>query len=177
MTARYVRISLADPIYDEITDMLAKTYPNVCVLWMNRIENLDLEKRFHTRKEAILAQRGSVKELVLYHGTAEECVHSIAQNGFIADMNRTSAYGMGTYFATSADYSKSYAKPKKDKISFMIVSHVLIGKCVKGTANQVLNTKQYDNFVDNDNSPSIYVTSYNDGALPRYVVAFHRNAQ
>ena len=39
-----------------------------------------------------------------------------------------------------------------------------------------MDTTIVDNFVDNIENPTIIVTSYIDGAFPRYIVAFHKEA-
>lgn len=45
-----------------------------------------------------------------------------------------------------------------------------------GTLNKIMDTTIVDNFVDNIENPTIIVTSYIDGSFPRYIVAFHKEA-
>lgn len=174
--ATYKPVMLSNPIFDEVAKAIRITYPNACILWVDEVVNPELRKAYEEQKESIRSQRGDCKELRLYHGTSEEAVHSIVNTGFDPLKNTTSAYGKGTYFAVAAAYSKDYAKPKRDEISFMMMCDVLVGKYCQGNANAHTNTKLYDNSVDNLKTPSIYVTPYKYGSFPRYVIAFHRNA-
>jgi hypothetical protein len=118
-----------------------------------------------------------VKVLELFHGTKEKSIQSIISNGFICGMNQVSAYGRGTYFATTATYSKSYMDVGRDGISYMFIADVLVGECAPGIQNGVLNTAIHDNFVNSKYTPSIYVTPYDDGAYPGTIVAFHKDAK
>ena len=173
-----IPVDMSNKIFDEIDTKLRETYPNRCILWIDAIQNDLLEKNFDQQKQAIISKRGDeeVKIMSLFHGTSENAINSIVDTGFDPTYNRTSAYGKGTYFAISANYSKDYAKPKQNEISFMMICDVIVGKCVQGTCNMEIDTNKYDNSVNNMKTPSIYVTPYANGAIPRYVIAFHRNA-
>lgn len=168
------RVGLYDPIYDEISNKIRETYKNVCVLWVDKINNEKLTNKYEMRKKEIKEKRGDVKELKLFHGTSEKCAESIIINGFDVSKNIKSAYGKGTYFSTSASMSQTYSKSSNDKCSFIFLSKVLIGNCCDGNTDRKINTNIYDNFVNNSISPSIYVTPYNDGALPLYLISFYK---
>jgi hypothetical protein len=59
----------------------------------------------------------------------------------------------------------------------MLICSVLIGEVSVYGQQKAIDTKLHDNSVDNTKSPSIYVTPYAAGAIPRFIVAFHRNAK
>lgn len=176
--AQLKTVSLGDKRFDEIGAAIRTSYPNACILWVDEVDNPFLARIYKERRELITQQREAPpQELMLFHGTSEEALQGIVRDGFNPDFNRVSAYGKGTYFARDADYSKNYAKPKKDEISYMFMAKVLVGNCTQGTNNATLDTTKYDNFVNSLTAPSIYVTPHLDGCYPQYVVAFHRNAK
>ena len=172
-------VSLSSSIYDDITKLIRTSYPKSCVLYMDEIINDNLLSKYHQRKVVIEELRGkeNVKELVLFHGTKVDCINNIATNGFMKSFNRVSAYGKGTYFSTKAAYSSHYTDKDTTDISYMFVCDVLVGNCTVINEPQEINIKFYDNSVNNITSPEIYVTPYDDGAYPRYLVAYHKNAK
>lgn len=171
-------VSLSNKVYDEITECIRQSYPNSCVLYIDEVVNDELYSRYMARKVDLETKRGAgkVKELRLFHGTKSNVINNIAENGFMTSYNKTSAYGIGTYFSTSAKYSKDYTNKDKDDVSYMFVCDVLIGECGRVSGYTRINTDHLDNSVNNLEDPSIYVTPYDDGAYPRYMVAFHKNA-
>lgn len=171
-------IYVSSDIFSELEKGILKSYPNACVLWMEQIDNPTLEENYAKQRAEIEEKRGqSCSELLLYHGTSELAVNNIIQNGFRPSMNARSAYGKGTYFAKNASYSRDYAPPTSDQISFMLLCSVLVGNVSVYSHNQIVQTKQHDNSVDHIQNPTIYVTPYQYGAIPRYLIAFYRNAK
>jgi len=67
-------------------------------------------------------------------------------------------------------------KPNKAGISFMFYCDVLVGKSCLGSPSLTINTEKYDSAVNNLESPTIIVTPYPNGALPKYIIAFHKSA-
>jgi Poly(ADP-ribose) polymerase catalytic domain len=174
--AKLVTVPLSSPVFEEVEDAVRASYPKSCILWVNKVENDRLRNAYEQQKTEIANKRGFVKEMRLFHGTSEEALNAIVHYGFDPDRNMTSAFGRGTYFAVSASYSKDYAKPKKNQISFMLLCDVLVGICCQGMSNQVIDITKYDNAVNHIEKPSIYVTPYKYAAYPSYVIAFHREA-
>ncbi len=168
-------ISMSDKIYDVLVTNIRKTYPNSCVLWIDKIENDFLEERFQARYESILMNRGDAEIKQLYHGTSEDCMNNIIQTGFEAKYNKVGAFGKGTYFSPLATMSASYSKPKMDEISYMFMCDVIIGVCKLGSSGK-LKTDDMDNYVNANKNPSIICCPLDDMAIPRYIIAFHRNA-
>jgi hypothetical protein len=171
-------VYMSDKRYDLIEEGIRRSYPNSCILWVEEITNPELEGIYQKQKAEIEARRGKpCKELELYHGTREEYANAIMKYGFDPQANTRSAYGKGSYFAKNASYSRDYAPPASDDVSFMLICSVLVGEVSVYGSNLPINTTLHDNSVDNPKSPSIYVTPYAAGAIPRFIVAFHRNAK
>lgn len=173
-------LSLSSKKYDEIAGSIRKSFPNSCILWIDQVSNPTLEAEHGALFESLKEKRGYdlVKKLELFHGTTEYAVSAICQEGFDVSKNTTSAYGKGTYFARDASYSFSYSQKgtkMKDEIVYMLVCSVIVGVCSKGSSEMVLDTGIADTMVDNSTAPSIYVTPYDKGGIPKYVVAFHKN--
>jgi len=173
------QVPMSDPIWDTVSDVLQKSWPNMCICWIEKNENNALMESYVIRKERMIAMRGesNVKEMTLFHGTKEASVDAICQNGFQVSMNRVSAYGKGTYFSPSAQMSNGYTdKSKNTEMSYMFVCKVLFGKCKVGTSNETIDTILYDNTVNTLKNPTIITTPYDDGAYPEYIVAYYKNA-
>lgn len=171
-------VFMSDKRYDRIEEGIRKSYPNSCILWIEEISNPELEELYQKQKAEIEAKRGKpCKEIELYHGTKEEAANNIIREGFDPERNSRAAYGKGTYFAKNASYSRDYAPPASDQISFMLICSVLVGEiCIYGSMKPI-DTSKHDNAADNPKNPSIYVTPYQYGAIPLFIVAFHRNAK
>ena len=175
----FIGVPMADKVYDAIGQSIYDHYPDACVLYIDEVKNDVLYNRYLARKEAMIAQRGidNVKELCLFHGTKHCNINGIATDGFKAEFNKTSAFGVGTYFSTSARYSKNYMDADRDDVSYMFVCDVLVGKTVQGVAQKRLDMNLYDTGVDNVVKPGMYICPKDDTSYPRYLVAFHKNAK
>lgn len=168
---------MSDKRYDRIEEDIRKSYPNSCILWIEEVVNPRLEEAYQKQRIEIVKKRGKpCKELELYHGTREEYINAIVRDGFDPLANKRSSYGRGSYFAKNASYSRDYAAPASDQVSFMLICSVLVGEIAIYGADKPIDISKHDNSVDNLKSPSIYVSPYEAGAIPRYVVAFHRYA-
>lgn len=172
-STRYVEMS--EKLYDEISARVRATYPNSCIVWIEENINPLLRAQYKARRDEIAKRVPGSKEVQFFHGTREENINSILAGGFDATLNKTSAYGKGTYFARDAQYSWSYMHPGKEQISYMFLCDVVLGKQHLGQANTQIPAG-FDSFVDNVGNPSIVVTPYNDGAFPHYIIAFHKSA-
>jgi len=171
-------IPLGDKRYDAIEAGIRSSYPHSCVLWIEEVENPDLEAAYQNKKREIEVARGSsCQEQELYHGTREEALPGILREGFDPSVNKRSAYGKGSYFAKNASYSCEYAPPASDHISFMLICSVLIGVVGTYGQNKKINTTVHDISVNNLTAPTIFATPYKEAAVPRYIVAFHHDAK
>tara|TARA_Y100000389_G_scaffold123259_2_gene120571 strand:- start:890 stop:1465 length:576 start_codon:yes stop_codon:yes gene_type:complete len=175
-------VSMSNPVFDKIINRVSKSYPNSCVCFINEIKNNTLQKAFDNKKIEIenrLKNENShieVKIEQLFHGTNKSAIESICKTGFLTRFNRTSAYGKGTYFARDAQYSFSYMRDVTHGLSYMFLADVLVGNKQRGSSGNRA-PHGVDNWVDNIQNTSIYVTPYDAGAYPRYVIAFHKNAK
>ena len=97
-------VRMSDPRFDEIVSIITKSYPKSCVLWIDEVENDVLLARYEQKKELLKNLYLTVEEFALFHGTKIDCIDPICEEGFRAELNRVSALGKGTYFATDALY-------------------------------------------------------------------------
>jgi Poly(ADP-ribose) polymerase catalytic domain len=166
-------VCLSSPLYDEVCARIRDSYPNSCVLYIDEVTNPELRQKYEARKDSI----PNVQEKRLFHGTKFVNIDSIAKHGFDTKLNKTSAFGRGTYFATNASYSREYSNKDQEDISYMFLCDVLVGRCKRFGGSEKIDTESYDTGVDSVEAPSIYVCPYNDGCYPTYLVAFHKNAK
>lgn len=171
-----VPIFISNPIFDEISNKIKKSYPKSCILFIDEVKNPELEESYKLQKSQISDLFVGTREELLFHGTRADLINKIANEGFDPSKNITSAYGQGTYFAKNANYSINYMKSKDEQgISYMFMAKVIIGKIEIGSSSM---SKQldYDTLVNNKDNPTIFVTPYRYGAYPKYIIAFHKEA-
>ena len=175
---KYKAVLMSDKRFDKICGMIRESYPNACILYIDEVINETLENKFKTRSTIIELTRGKVDTLQLFHGTSSAFIEAIATDGFDPTKNKVASYGYGTYFAKNADYSKNYMR-SGDEVTYMFLADVLIGKLdtCKRRNNGTNPVYEWDNNVNSITSPTIYTTPYADGAYPRYIIAFHKNAK
>lgn len=166
-------LALSDPQYAVQEAHILKSFPNACILWIEAIQHPTLQERYDAYRATLPPEH---KELTLFHGSSEANIQNILRDGYKAALNRTSAYGKGTYFAARADYSKNYAHtPHPNAVSYMLVNKVAVANPCRGTSGTPIPAP-HDAGVDNPKSPSIYVIPNDAAALPIYILAFYRNA-
>jgi len=170
-------IFISNPLFEEISQKIKKSYPNSCILFIDEVKNTELENSYELQKNIIIEERGSVIEELLFHGTRADLINKIATEGFDPTKNISSAYGHGTYFAKNAKYSISYMKSKDEiGISYMFLAKVIIGKKELGANGKRLKSSEYDILVNKLEDPTIFVTPHRYGAYPKYIIAFHKEA-
>ena len=177
--ATFKEVSLSSRLYDDIAIKIRNSYPNACILYIYEIINPDLDSNYTNKKQELIELRGEINitEKLLFHGTSHKNINSIATNGFLTNKNKVSAFGRGSYFSTMASYSKNYSVSYTDDISYMFLCDVIVGKCGIYRNHAIINTEIHDNSVDSAHNPTIYVTPYDAGAYPRYLIAYHKNAK
>jgi len=167
-------VLMSDKRYDEISGLVKQSYRNSCILFIDEIENPDLESHYEDYKFEITKKRGTVDEKLVFHGTHARLINIISEEGFDPSKNIASSYGKGTYFAKNASYSLNYMKSTdKDKVSYMFLAKLAVGKCVLNTSR----CDDFDNYVDNLVSPTIFVTPHRYGAIPHYIIGFYKDAK
>ena len=73
----------------------------------------------------------NLEQYDLFHGTKNDAINSIAENGFDIKYNKRSAFGKGSYFSSQAGYSKDYMNKKNEvsnEITYMFLCDVLASK-------------------------------------------------
>lgn len=168
-------VNMSDKRYDQIYELVQKSYPNACLLYIEEVINEPLLNAYNARHESLKLVT-NVTEKQLFHGTFDYLINTIAEVGFDPTKNKTAAYGYGTYFAVNAGYSCHYMRSQsKDNVTYMFLADVLIGRLTTNKRKSLIY--DWDNNVDDKDNPKIYTTPYPDGAYPRYVIAFHKNAK
>jgi hypothetical protein len=176
--ANLTALNMADSKYNDISDKVHFSFPNSCILWIDRISNTILEEQHETLFENIKKNRPDivVDKKELFHGTTELVSKIICEDGFETSFNKTSAYGKGTYFAKDAKYSFEYSsRGSKDDIVYMLLCSVIVGKSVCGSHNMEIDKLEADNSVDRIIDPKIFVTPYDKGGIPKYLIAFNKS--
>lgn len=165
-------IFMDNPDYDRLVKIVYASYPNACILMLDRIVNPELQARYEAARAAMGAD---ANEKQVYHGSRSGAIAAIAQEGFKAQLNRTSAYGLGSYFARDFAYSRNYSNTDANGVSNMFFCNILAGKVCQSDPNQAIPAA-FDTGVDNVKRPSIYVVRDDAKALPVYLVRFHKTA-
>uniref|UniRef100_A0A6C0I016 PARP catalytic domain-containing protein n=1 Tax=viral metagenome TaxID=1070528 RepID=A0A6C0I016_9ZZZZ len=173
-------LSISSKKYDEIAARVRESFPNSCILWVDEVNNPDLElahnELFEKIKEKCKEKSKEACQQELFHGTTENAALSICREGFKSSYNITSAYGKGTYFAKNASYSIGYSCKNAGhmEIVYMLLCSVIVGTKVCGYSSAV--TEDFDvTMVDNIEKPTIFVCPQDAGGIPKYMIAFHKN--
>jgi hypothetical protein len=166
MEASLTPVFMSDKVYDELVGIMRNSYANVCVLYIDKVNNKKLETAYEKRREAFGEY---ANEKRLFHGSSVDAISSITTNGYNAKKNIRAAFGPGTYFSSAASYSKDYSNTIETGESYMIVNRVLLGKNTLSTNGRYIGDSGGD-------GKTIFVTAHDDAALPEYVICFHKNA-
>lgn len=166
-------VSLSDKLYDELSAKMRDTYPNVCIVWIEKLSNSELEEKYESYKRTLAVPN----EKRLFHGTSEAIARVIAREGFDASKNKVSAHGVGTYFSTRAIYSSSYCKRAVgNDIAYMLVCDVALGRVGLGRSGVEI-PKQFDSVCDNLKQPDMYVVNKREAGIGRFLIAFYPEAK
>ncbi len=169
-------ISCTCKLYDEVADLIRKTCPDECIISIEKIINPVLEERYAEYKQKIEAKNGCpCTEKIVFHGTSENAVWSIIRDGFSVGSNIRSAYGIGTYFAETAAFSRAYARENSMGDNVMLISRVALGKVCQGISGKHI-ADNADYGVDYLTKPNMYVMPDNSSSLPIYLVRFYAKA-
>lgn len=171
-----VNVSLSSKEYDRISDIVKKSYPQSCILWIDENKNEILLKEYDKAKEATLAKYGKVNEIECFHGSSYSNIYKIIEDGFNSTYNVRSAYGKGNYFAKHGSYSKDYSVATENDISYMLICNICYGSPCVAISTTKIDTSIYDCYINTLNNPSIYVIPNDSSAYPKYLIAFHKNA-
>ena len=174
---KLVSLTVGSKEFDEIAAHITKSYPNACIMFIDRVE----DPCFKNEYEALKATMKEPNEQLLFHGTTEEAARAILEFGYDPSMNRRAAYGKGTYFSAHASYSSAYMDVSRRTIgfelSYMLINKVLVGRMGQGGSNSQINLAKYDTQVDNIFNTSIFAVPRKEQAIPQYYVGFHKGAR
>ena len=162
-------LSLSDPMYEQIENMVRATYEHSCIVWIEKIHNEELEKKFNEYKSKI--DPPNVKRL--FHGTSEQVARIIIEEGFDPSKNKVSAHGLGVYFSTRAAYSIDYCHRTQGKdYVFMFVCDVVTGRVCRGQPYSPI-PPEYNSATNSVKNPDMYIVNKREAAMPKYLVAFY----
>mmetsp|Transcript_89661 Transcript_89661/g.239613 ORF Transcript_89661/g.239613 Transcript_89661/m.239613 type:complete len:125 (-) Transcript_89661:42-416(-) len=119
----------------------------------------------------------------LFHGTDRDSAMKIMHLGLDRVFTHVHAFGKGVYFARNASYSCNdrYSKPDDQKNKYIFIVRVLVGDFCVGCGSDKVPPKPRpggdafdicDSTVDNETSPSIFVTYRDSQTYPEYLLTF-----
>ncbi|XP_052760089.1 protein mono-ADP-ribosyltransferase PARP11-like isoform X1 [Mya arenaria] len=175
--------------YKKIESMFSKTMPKtVTIVSISRVENGDLWHNYLSKK-AKLKKRNKgvdVEERQLFHGTKSDTVEAIYRQGFDFRLSGTAsgtAYGKGSYFATTASYSDYYSDVQNGTMP-MFIAKVLVGDYTTGHESYTrppqkdprdMASPLYDSCVDIVTNPNIFVIFELCQVYPEYLIRYKYN--
>ena len=137
-----------------------------------RCHNPTMEQAYTAQKRQMGQHANERKGL--FHGTKEDAVYAVLEEGYRKECNKRSGFGHGTYFARDASYSLSgYAPPTDNADQYLLVNDVLVGSMGQKNGGRRVSPL-VDTTVDSTLHPTIFCVHQNDRAIPRYLV--HMNA-
>lgn len=159
--SNFAPVLMSDPVFERLSALVRKSYPDACIVYIDRVVNLSLDARFdkyiedtRMRGEDVTVRRD------LFHGTTESAALCIAREGFKVSCNVTSAYGRGTYTAVTCATSVRYMRTGPSDLSYMFVCDGVIAP----------GTHTYSSALS-----GIYVFPHDDAVIPRYIIAFYKS--
>merc|ERR1711935_182902 len=127
----------------------------------------------------------AVERVWLFHGTDEDTIPKIVQQGFnraFCGKNAT-MYGKGVYFARDSSYSAqlAYSRPTAAGLQHIFLCRVVVGAYCKGVRDALTPDVRpghghmlYDSTVNDLKAPGIYVTFHDAQAYPEYLIKFKK---
>jgi len=177
----------------KISEFFLQTLTNVKILEVSRIQSTSLWQSYAAKRQTVaqreMAAQGLSEKAALsrferewlFHGTTEDIVPKIVQQGFNRSFcgRNATAFGKGVYFARDASYSsgRQYSAPNKNGEQHMFLCRVVVGEYCRGVKDALTpdvrsGHQLYDTTVDNTTHPSIFVTYHDAQAYPEYLVKF-----
>ncbi|OEU13282.1 ADP-ribosylation [Fragilariopsis cylindrus CCMP1102] len=119
----------------------------------------------------------------LWHGTSEDSIEKIIQQGFNRSFcgKNATVYGKGVYFARDASYSShdTYSPPNSSGHKYILACSVVVGEFCRGKRDartpdlrDAAKNILYDSTVDHPANASLYVTYHDAQAYPEYVIIY-----
>ena len=152
------------------------------IVGVSRVQNEAMWQSYAVKRQTILqreknqASAARLERKWLFHGTDEQTVPKIIQQGFNRSFcgKNATAYGKGVYFARDAAYSASstYARPNGAGVQHMFLCRVVVGEFCQGRSNALApdvrtGNMLYDSTVDSVSNPRMYITYHDAQACTR----------
>ncbi|PNF31721.1 hypothetical protein B7P43_G12171 [Cryptotermes secundus] len=166
-----VQLPTNSPEYLKVKSKVHSTLP-VHIDRIVRIQNPYIWGCYTLKKNEYEHRLGSaVKELELFHATAQSNVDSIAANNLDWRRTKRAKFGKGVSFSPRAHYANKYCNYNAGTERALILTRVLVGKCHKGKYWMKSPKEGYDTTIGN--SKSVYVKYEDNEFYPEYV-AYYR---
>ncbi|XP_072469894.1 protein mono-ADP-ribosyltransferase PARP14-like [Notamacropus eugenii] len=173
--------------YKQVKDKFCETCANYTIEKIQRIQNTSLWNLYKTKKIFMDNQnKHKNNERCLFHGTDIYSVSHINSQGFNRSYvgKHAAAWGKGTYFAVSAQYSAKdmHSKPDINGKKYMYYVRVLTGDYIRGDRSLIVppaKTEQgaivlYDSVTNSEKNPNIFVIFSDNQAYPEYLITFKK---
>merc|ERR1719440_1302060 len=159
----------------------------VQIVKVERVETMSLWQSFAVKRQTVLQREKDksastrLERVWLFHGTTEDIVPKITQQGFNRSFcgRNATMYGKGVYFARDSSYSasKAYSAPDASGVQRIFLCRVVVGEYCQGRKDAVAPDVRaghtlYDTTVDNMRQPGIFVTYHDAQAYPEYLIHF-----
>ncbi|XP_028418569.1 protein mono-ADP-ribosyltransferase PARP11-like [Dendronephthya gigantea] len=179
-----VTLQQGSPEYLSVEAKFKITLSNKTIHKIERVQNMDLWESYSRKLSKLSRKLGRPAEVRdLFHGTGENAVNAICQQGFDWRMNGAhgTAYGKGSYFAVAASYSDGFSNVSRTTgHKMMFLSKVIVGLYVVGNSNTVRPPPRdpnkpyelYHSCVDNQTNPTMFVVFDNDQAYPQFLISY-----
>lgn len=163
-------VATSDPEFDRLCGAVLESYPNACVLSVERVVSAQLEAAYQAYTASLPPH--ARQRAYGWHGTPARNVCAIVREGFDPACNVRSSLGRGTYVAQRAVYSKDYADVDSSDASYMFYCEfAYTSLCqAQGQAGKSAGGIRYCS------GSGIYAVPQRHAVVPRYLVAFHRSS-
>ncbi len=175
--------------YTFVQTEFEKTAKDFAIVRVERVQNKILWTRYCIGRETMnTLGPGRARQMHLFHGTKADSVAKINVQGFNRTFSGQNAtlYGKGVYFAVQAGYSAQdiYSPPDAAGLRRMYLALVSVGDCCKGNRDEPVPSKPRpgatsahdlcDSTVNDEASPSMYVTYNDTQQCPDYLITFKK---
>lgn len=170
----YAKILPMNKEYDTVEQIFQKSIgkENFCISSVFKIENPDMTNLFDKRVAFITQLRNKSPEIInVFHGTTLDAAKNIIETGFNTSYSSIAAYGKGTYASPYVTTAMVYCKDVYCDKKFSMIFLCRFIKGVFGYAQNggMIDTTKYDY---SGNKSNIYVTPYNEGIIPDYLICY-----
>lgn len=164
------------------------------VVRVKRVQNVSMWQSYAVKRRLVVEREersmgkadagdtlSTIERAWLFHGTTEDIMPKITQQGFNRSFcgRNATMFGKGVYFARDSEYSArpQYAEPNAAGVQHMFLVRVVVGEYCMGVRDALTPEVRtghllYDSTVNDMHNPSIFVTYHDAQAYPEYMVEF-----